>query len=305
VATLRLPAEVEQRTVRDVLEARARDAADVVALIACSGVTGSETHVPFADLLGRAERLAAVFAAAGVGKGDRVAIMLDNDAALEAHVAYHAAHRLGAINVPINTRYVERELRYVLGFSRPSVLVFSGRFAPVLSGLADQAATGSGRRGGGQHRSAGDQTRDRDETRGSDGGHGVPPRQLMPTTTLGARRWFPASAVAGEAEVECRLNRGPQKRGKVGYELVDGSMEHVPPVGGAGIICGMCFGARNDLGGGAGIHGAQGNSPGSACGCSGCWRPSWRSGRVRMGEALPEERADRQQASLPRQSRGA
>ena len=137
MATLKLPAEIAQRTVRDVLDARARDAADVVALIACSGVTGSETRITFADLLARAERLAAVFAAAGVGKGDRVAIMLENDAALEAHVAYHAAHRLGAINVPINTRYVERELRYVLGFSRPSVLVFSGRFAPVLSGLAD------------------------------------------------------------------------------------------------------------------------------------------------------------------------
>ena len=34
-------------------------------------------------------------------------------------------------------------------------------------------------------------------------------------------------------------------------------MEHVPPVGGAGIVCGMCFGARNDFGGGSGNHGAQ------------------------------------------------
>jgi acyl-CoA synthetase (AMP-forming)/AMP-acid ligase II len=137
VAELRLPGDIEHRTVRAVLDARARESADVVALIAHSGVAGAEVQVTYAELLAAAERLAAVFAAAGVGKGDRVAIMLENDAALEAHVAYHASHRLGAINVPVNTRYVERELRYVLGFSRPAALVVSGRFAPVLAGLSD------------------------------------------------------------------------------------------------------------------------------------------------------------------------
>ena len=137
MATLRLPEDIAQRSVRDVLDERARSAADVVALIACSGLSGQEERLTYAGLREAAERLAAVFAAAGVAKGDRVAIMLENDAALEAHVAYHASHRLGAINVPINTRYVERELRYVLGFSRPSVVVFGGRFAGVLSSLGD------------------------------------------------------------------------------------------------------------------------------------------------------------------------
>jgi acyl-CoA synthetase (AMP-forming)/AMP-acid ligase II len=138
VATLRLPAEIELRTVRAVLDARAQGpTADVVALIACSGASGAEEQLTFAALRDAARRQAGVFAAAGVGKGDRVAIMLDNDAGLEAHVAYHAAHRLGAINVPINTRYVERELRYVLGFSRPRVVVANARFAGVLERLDD------------------------------------------------------------------------------------------------------------------------------------------------------------------------
>jgi acyl-CoA synthetase (AMP-forming)/AMP-acid ligase II len=137
VPTLRLPTEVERRTVPDVLDERARTHRDVVALIAFSAAVGGEASLTYGELRAAADRLAAVFAAAGVGKGDRVAIMLDNDAALEAHVAYHASHRLGAINVPINTRYVERELRYVLSFTEPTVLVFGERFRATLEGLAD------------------------------------------------------------------------------------------------------------------------------------------------------------------------
>ena len=41
-------------------------------------------------------------------------------------------------------------------------------------------------------------------------------------------------------------------------------MEQVPPVGGAGIVCDMCFGARNDFGGCAGNHGAKASPCGGA-----------------------------------------
>jgi acyl-CoA synthetase (AMP-forming)/AMP-acid ligase II len=133
MAVLRLPAEIQQRTVRDVLDKQAQDAKDTVALIACSGRTGEEARLTYGELRSAAERVSSALAGAGVGKGDRVAIMLENDAALEAHTAYHASHRLGAINVPINTRYVERELLYVFGFSKPSAIVFSARFAEMLT----------------------------------------------------------------------------------------------------------------------------------------------------------------------------
>ncbi|MCW2995036.1 MAG: acyl--CoA ligase, partial [Conexibacter sp.] len=72
-----------------------------------------------------------------VGPGDRVGILLDNDGAIEAHVAYHAAHRLGAISVPLNTRYVHRELAYVLAFVAPRAIVFAGAFAPLLGRLRE------------------------------------------------------------------------------------------------------------------------------------------------------------------------
>ena len=140
MTVLRLPGDIRERTVRDVLDERAVSRAGHVALIAPSLVHGGTVELTYAELQAAAGELAAVFAAAGVGKGDRVAIMLDNHGAAEAHVAYHASHRVGAINVPINARYVPRELRYVLGFVEPAAIVFAGRFAPVLAELDDVLA---------------------------------------------------------------------------------------------------------------------------------------------------------------------
>jgi acyl-CoA synthetase (AMP-forming)/AMP-acid ligase II len=123
-------------TVRDLLDARAARFAGHTALIAPSLVSGAEEErFSYARLRGDAGRLASALAAAGVGKGDRVGILLTNDAAAEAHVTYHASHRLGAINVPLNTRYVARELRYVLEFTAPSAIVFEPRFGPLLESL--------------------------------------------------------------------------------------------------------------------------------------------------------------------------
>ena len=106
MTVLRLPGDIRERTVRDVLDERAVSRAGHVALIAPSLVHGGTVALTYAELHTAAGELAAVFAAAGVGKGDRVAIIVDNHGAAEAHVAYHASHRVGAINVPINARYV-------------------------------------------------------------------------------------------------------------------------------------------------------------------------------------------------------
>ena len=70
---------------------------------------------------------------------------------------------------------------------------------------------------------------------------------------------------------------GPKTR-KGRFELVERSMEQVPPVGGAGIVCDMCFGARNNCLGRAGKHGAK------ASPCGGRRTGSWTgSGRACMG----------------------
>jgi len=132
---LELPSSITERTVPAVLDAQADRIPDRTALIADSLVAGGESRLSYAELRDGADRLAAVLAAAGVGRGDRVGILLDNDGAIEAHLTYHASHRLGAINVPLNTHYVERELAYVLEFIEPGAVVFGPAFADLLTRL--------------------------------------------------------------------------------------------------------------------------------------------------------------------------
>ncbi len=129
-----------EQTVRELFGKRVAERGRKVALIAPSllGATPSaraETTLTYAELGERAARMASVLAAAGVGAGDRVGILLDNDGAIEAHVTYHASHLLGAVNVPLNTRYVPRELEYVLGFTEPAAIVFAPGFAERLGSL--------------------------------------------------------------------------------------------------------------------------------------------------------------------------
>jgi len=94
------------------LAAAVEHAGERTALIANSRIRGGEAKLSYRELSDAARRLAAILAERGVRRGDRMAILMGNDTAMEAHVAYHASHHLGAINVPINTFYVEREFEY-------------------------------------------------------------------------------------------------------------------------------------------------------------------------------------------------
>lgn len=130
-----------EQTVREMLGKRVAERGAKPALIAPSLLSGEpEARLTYGELGERAARMAGVLAAAGVGRGDRVGILLDNEAAVEAHVTYHASHLLGAINVPLNTRYVARELEYVLGFVEPAAVVFDPKFAELLGAV--RAAAG-------------------------------------------------------------------------------------------------------------------------------------------------------------------
>lgn len=135
-----LPAEITLRTVPALLADRARICAATPALL---GVSATERirALSYAELAARAAAAAAGLARLNVGKGDRVASLLTNGAALEGHVLYHATHRLGAINVPLNTRYRARELRYVIEHAAPRVLVLEAKYRDVAEeALAEASA---------------------------------------------------------------------------------------------------------------------------------------------------------------------
>ena len=78
----------------------------------------------WADFGAAAERAACLFAARGVRKGDRVAVMARNH---EGHVlALFALARLGAIMVPVNPEFGAKETHYVLRHAEVSGVIAAG-----------------------------------------------------------------------------------------------------------------------------------------------------------------------------------
>jgi fatty-acyl-CoA synthase len=96
-------------------------------------VADAERSLCFAELEERCARAAGLLEAAGVGRGDRVALLLANRTAY-LELVFGAA-RLGAIAVPINTRLAPPELAFQLRDCEPRVLAHEAS----LSGLADAA----------------------------------------------------------------------------------------------------------------------------------------------------------------------
>src|SRR4051794_30543899 len=97
-------------------ETLAREVPDRVAVVC------GERRVTFAALDRRADRLAHVLAAHGVGRGDAVAISLTNRP--EYVEAFFAALKLGAAPVNLNYQYVAAELAYVLADCAAAAVVF-------------------------------------------------------------------------------------------------------------------------------------------------------------------------------------
>ncbi|SFI73074.1 long-chain acyl-CoA synthetase [Paenibacillus sp. UNC496MF] len=78
-------------------------------------------RISYKELLAAAQRMAAGLQAAGVAKGDRVAILLPN--CPQAVVSYFGALLAGAVVVMTNPLYVERELEHQLRDSGAAVIV--------------------------------------------------------------------------------------------------------------------------------------------------------------------------------------
>src|SRR5918996_3908910 len=80
-----------------------------------TAVVDGERRLTWAELRERARRLAVALQEAGIGKGDRVAVLAPNvTELLEAHYGVPWA---GAVLVAINTRLTADEVRYILEHS--------------------------------------------------------------------------------------------------------------------------------------------------------------------------------------------
>src|SRR6185369_13789530 len=80
-----------------------------------------DRSITWSELNERVRRVAAGFLAAGVEKGDRIAILMTNRPEF-VEVAL-AANAIGAIGVPLNFRLAPHEAAYILGHSAAKVVV--------------------------------------------------------------------------------------------------------------------------------------------------------------------------------------
>ncbi len=93
----------------------------------------SDLRLTFAELNERSNRIANAFREAGVGKGERVALLLMNSA--EFMEAYFGLAKIGAVVVPLNWRLVPDELEFILEDSGTTRLIFGEEFIDTVAEL--------------------------------------------------------------------------------------------------------------------------------------------------------------------------
>lgn len=118
----RIPEEVVGRTIATMVRERALAAPNRVAIVGVSPRTG-ETLLTYAQLVWRARKLADAYRQQGLGQGDRIGVMLGNDAAAEFAVSMLAVHELGGVFVPVNARFAIEEIVYVINKAGCKALV--------------------------------------------------------------------------------------------------------------------------------------------------------------------------------------
>lgn len=97
---------------------------------------GRTERVSYAALNEGTNRLAHVLQRHGVVRGDRVAILAHN--CVEYPWTYFACCKLGAIVVPVNTRYKRDEIRYAIDFAQARLALVGAEFADDVQSLRSE-----------------------------------------------------------------------------------------------------------------------------------------------------------------------
>jgi fatty-acyl-CoA synthase len=122
------------RTIGDALDKAVERYGDEVGYVFTSGELTYNRLKQTSDLVARG------LLSLGVTKGDKVAIWMAGYA--EWALVYFALARIGAIMVPVNTRYRPDEIKYVLNKSKASLLVFKEEANKDFVGLLKQLFPG-------------------------------------------------------------------------------------------------------------------------------------------------------------------
>jgi long-chain acyl-CoA synthetase len=90
-------------------------------------------RLTYREMEGYVNRLAHVLIDLGVKKGDKVALLLPN--LPQTFIADYAIHRIGAVTVPLNPLYTERELEYQLNDSDSTIAIALDLLFPRMESL--------------------------------------------------------------------------------------------------------------------------------------------------------------------------
>ncbi|SNT45953.1 non-ribosomal peptide synthase/polyketide synthase [Actinacidiphila glaucinigra] len=116
--------DVPLATLPELFQAQAARIPDATAVVF------EDTRLTYAELNGRANRLARLLVTRGAGPERRVAVLMDRSADLV--VALLAVAKTGAAYVPIDPEYPAERVAYVLQDAKPALVMTTGAVAPVL-----------------------------------------------------------------------------------------------------------------------------------------------------------------------------
>jgi len=94
-------------------------------------------RLSYAEVNRRVNKVANSLKGLGVKKGEKVGLMLPNG--LEFPITWLAIAKLGAVMVPINTKYQEHDLLYVINDSEASCMIIHQDFLPILEKVKRKA----------------------------------------------------------------------------------------------------------------------------------------------------------------------
>lgn len=133
----RLPADIQVRTVIDLLQWNAAQYPNRLALIAES-LTGPQLRLTYAQLVWEIDRLADGLRRRGLRRGDHLALLMANTGAAELMLTVIAAMRIGVVPVPLNTRYAADEQIYTINLLDCRGLVYASEFASMVVRVRQQ-----------------------------------------------------------------------------------------------------------------------------------------------------------------------
>ncbi|WP_417769251.1 AMP-binding protein [Stappia sp.] len=129
-----LEAGFRTTTIRDFMLRRASELGDAPFLnVFARGETAS-----YAEADRVSNRIAHALLSSGVRKGERVAVMLSNR--ILYPLTFLALAKIGAVHVPVNTRYTAREIAYVLQDSGASAMVIEPEYLDALASAQERAS---------------------------------------------------------------------------------------------------------------------------------------------------------------------